>query len=124
MPALAFRMRLLALQLIALVASQRAVVASQRALNLVASRQRAVLVASSSDGGTQRLSSDYYRLGFVIGDQSLGGHTYVSELYLNQDHFRRSAGFGWTANLAFVRPTHTHTHTHTRAPRPLLLPGC
>ena len=29
------------------------------------------------------------------------GHTYISELYLNQDHFGRSEGFGWTANMVF-----------------------
>ena len=36
-----------------------------------------------------------------MGDARLGGHTYVSELFLNQDHFERSLGFGWTANMVF-----------------------
>ena len=59
------------------------------------------LLAAAAPAATLRLSSDYFRLGVTVGDETLGGHTYVSELFLNQDHFTRSAGFGWTANMAF-----------------------
>ena len=48
---------------------------------------------------THRLANPFYQLGITVGDHSLGNHTYLSELYLNQNHFRKSAGFGWTANL-------------------------
>lgn len=53
-----------------------------------------------------RVANDYYRLGVTVGDAALGGHTYLSELSLNQDHFARSVGFGWTANLAFNYSQH------------------
>ncbi len=63
--------------------------------------QLVIAATAGALGTTLRLSSDHFRVGVTVGDETLGGHTYVSEFFLNQDHFERSAGFGWTANMAF-----------------------
>ena len=42
---------------------------------------RTVGIAGGS-GGAVRVENEFYRLAFVIGDTSLGGHTYLSELCL------------------------------------------
>jgi hypothetical protein len=56
-----------------------------------------LLAAAASS--THRLASEYIRVGLTVGETRLGGHTYLSELSLNQDLFSSSAGFGWTPNL-------------------------
>jgi hypothetical protein len=68
----------------------------------------AAAAAGSADATTttHRLTNEYFRLAVVVGDASLGGHTYVSEVFLNQDHFERSLGFGWTANMVFNYSQH------------------
>ena len=65
-----------------------------------------LLVCAAAATETHRLANEFFRLGVVVDDASLGGHTFVSELYLNQDHFERSIGFGWTANMLFNYSQH------------------
>jgi hypothetical protein len=55
----------------------------------------------TSTGSTHRVGNEYYRLGMTVDDDVQNGHTYLSELSINQDLFPHSAGFGWTANLLF-----------------------
>ena len=57
--------------------------------------------SGAAPSATHRVQNEYFKVAVVVGDETLGGHTYLSELFLNQDHFARSAGFGWTANLVF-----------------------
>eukprot|EP00040_Diaphanoeca_grandis_P036193 m.229955 g.229955 ORF g.229955 m.229955 type:complete len:865 (+) comp33566_c0_seq2:111-2705(+) len=66
----------------------------------------AVLYLTGVSSNTFRIENEFYRVGVTVADTTLGDHTYVSELFINQNQFSRSSGFGWTANLLFNYSQH------------------
>ena len=62
------------------------------------------------DSNVVRIETSRYRLGVAVGDAAVGGITAVTELYINQDGFPGSDGFGWSANLLYNYTQHTNNN--------------